>query len=157
MQFWRNNFVPHLCNSKVLAWWLSWLERRPVTAEVVGSSPIRVVIKVNLISFVNFIIFGIIAQLGEHLPYKQRVIGSSPIGPTYMPTWLNWQSSWFVISRLSVQVRLPALVLLGDVIAYVILYGWIPERPKGADCKSVDYVFEGSNPSPSITVNFYGD
>ena len=26
---------------------------------------------------------GIIAQLGEHLPYKQRVIGSSPIGPTY--------------------------------------------------------------------------
>ena len=27
--------------------------------------------------------FGILAQLGEHLPYKQRVIGSSPIGPTY--------------------------------------------------------------------------
>ena len=27
--------------------------------------------------------FGIIAQLGEHLPYKQRVIGSSPIGPTF--------------------------------------------------------------------------
>ena len=26
---------------------------------------------------------GILAQLGEHLPYKQRVIGSSPIGPTY--------------------------------------------------------------------------
>ena len=24
--------------------------------------------------------YGIIAQLGEHLPYKQRVIGSSPIG-----------------------------------------------------------------------------
>ena len=27
--------------------------------------------------------YGILAQLGEHLPYKQRVIGSSPIGPTY--------------------------------------------------------------------------
>ena len=26
-------------------------------------------------------ICGILAQLGEHLPYKQRVIGSSPIGP----------------------------------------------------------------------------
>ncbi len=25
---------------------------------------------------------GSIAQLGEHLPYKQRVIGSSPIVPT---------------------------------------------------------------------------
>ena len=29
-------------------------------------------------------------------------------------------------------------------------YGWIPERPKGADCKSVVDDFEGSNPSPSI-------
>ena len=53
---------------------------------------------------------GILAQLGEHLPYKQRVIGSSPIGP--------------------------------------IDYGWIPEWPKGADCKSVSYAFDGSNPSP---------
>ena len=29
-----------------MARWLSWLERRPVTAEVVGSNPIRVVRKV---------------------------------------------------------------------------------------------------------------
>ena len=30
-------------------------------------------------------------------------------------------------------------------------YGWIPEWPKGADCKSVGTAFEGSNPSlPSI-------
>ena len=27
---------------------------------------------------------GVLAQLGEHLPYKQRVIGSSPIGPIMM-------------------------------------------------------------------------
>ena len=27
---------------------------------------------------------GVLAQLGEHLPYKQRVIGSSPIGPIYL-------------------------------------------------------------------------
>ena len=26
---------------------------------------------------------GILAQLGEHLPYKQRVTGSSPVGPTH--------------------------------------------------------------------------
>ena len=41
---------------------------------------------------------GVLAQLGEHLPYKQRVIGSSPIGPIYRengfylcstPMWLN--------------------------------------------------------------------
>ena len=52
----------------ILAQWLSWLERRPVTAKVVGSSPI-------------WVVNGVLAQLGEHLPYKQRVIGSSPIGP----------------------------------------------------------------------------
>ncbi len=28
-----------------------------------------------------FILLGILAQLGEHLPYKQRVTGSSPVGP----------------------------------------------------------------------------
>ena len=26
---------------------------------------------------------GIIAQLGEHLPYKQGVTGSSPVGPIF--------------------------------------------------------------------------
>ena len=56
-----------------MAWWLSWLERRPVTAEVEGSSPFWVVL----------LLYGILAQLGEHLPYKQRVTGSSPVGPIY--------------------------------------------------------------------------
>ena len=94
-----------------MAQWLSWLERRPVTAEVESSS-------------LFWVVCGVLAQLGEHLPYKQRVIGSSPIGPIYimgdfpsgqrgqtvnllampsvvrihhrpfeMPMWLNWQSS----------------------------------------------------------------
>ncbi len=26
---------------------------------------------------------GVLAQLGEHLPYKQRVTGSSPVGPIF--------------------------------------------------------------------------
>ena len=61
-----------------MAQWLSWLERRPVTAEVESSSLFWVVIflKKKIIKY-----NGILAQLGEHLPYKQRVIGSSPIGP----------------------------------------------------------------------------
>ena len=62
-----------------MAQWLSWLERRPVTAEVEGSSPFWVV-SIFKILF-NFISHGIIAQLGEHLPYKQGVTGSSPVGP----------------------------------------------------------------------------
>ena len=67
-----------------MAWWLSWLERRPVTAEVVGSNPIRVAVIISqMITCWKqlTIIYGVLAQLGEHLPYKQRVIGSSPIGP----------------------------------------------------------------------------
>ena len=70
-----------------MASWLSWLERRPVTAEVEGSSPFRVVCveKHKVIKYCH----GIIAQLGEHLPYKQRVIGSSPIGPITRKGQLN--------------------------------------------------------------------
>ena len=89
-----------MCYHIFVARWLSWLERRPVTAEVVGSNPIRVV------NFTNRFVLqseqhccegnGVLAQLGEHLPYKQRVTGSSPVGPINcynLPMWLNWQSS----------------------------------------------------------------
>ena len=69
-----------------MAQWLSWLERRPVTAEVTGSSPVWVVHKwttVERLLCILCINYGILAQLGEHLPYKQRVTGSSPVGPIY--------------------------------------------------------------------------
>ena len=66
-----------------MAWWLSWLERRPVTAEVVGSNPIRVACE-------SKIIYGILAQLGEHLPYKQRVTGSSPVGPILLKVSIKY-------------------------------------------------------------------
>ena len=62
-----------------MARWLSWLERRPVTAEVEGSNPFRVVARKCFLK--NSITYGVLAQLGEHLPYKQRVTGSSPVGP----------------------------------------------------------------------------
>ena len=34
--------------------------------------------------------YGVLAQLGEHLPYKQRVTGSSPVGPIYLAEQLSW-------------------------------------------------------------------
>ena len=70
-----------------MASWLSWLERRPVTAEVAGSSPAGVV-------------YGILAQLGEHLPYKQRVTGSSPVGPTF----LNFITEYADVAQLAEQL-----------------------------------------------------
>ena len=47
--------------------------------------------KKNTIDFLRIVyytiraleILGILAQLGEHLPYKQRVTGSSPVGPIF--------------------------------------------------------------------------
>ena len=68
-------------NISEMARWLSWLERRPVTAEVDGSNPFRVVFLLN--TFADNFTVGVLAQLGEHLPYKQRVTGSSPVGPIH--------------------------------------------------------------------------
>ena len=84
-----------------MAQWLSWLEHRPVTAGVEGSSPFWVVADM--------------AQLAEQLTCNQQVIGSSPI-VGFMDGFPSW--------------------------------------PKGADCKSVISDFEGSNPSPSMYLQF---
>ena len=47
-----------------------------------GSIPLGVTIFYNKI-----FVFGSIAQLGEHLPYKQGVTGSSPVTPTINAAW----------------------------------------------------------------------
>ena len=78
----------------IMAWWLSWLERRPVTAEVVGSIPIRVA---------------------------------------------------------NTQLCVTSIRSVVCLFIFKSKYGWVPEWPKGADCKSVVDDFDGSNPSPSIS------
>ena len=55
-----------------MARWFSWLECRPVTAEVVGSSPIQVAIVAS------------VAQLVEQGTENPRVVGSIPTGGTNM-------------------------------------------------------------------------
>ena len=77
-----------------MAQWLSWLERRPVTAEVTGSSPVWVVYKWDLSSAgrasalqaeghrfepYRSHLHADVAQLAEQLICNQQVIGSSPI------------------------------------------------------------------------------
>ena len=87
---------------RYLAWWLSWLERRPVTAEVVGSNPIRVVYPQGYILIriwdlssagrasalqaeghrfepCRSHLFADVAQLAEQLICNQQVTGSSPV------------------------------------------------------------------------------
>ena len=92
-----------------MARWLSWLERRPVTAEVVGSNPIRVAFIASLLVIETWGLssagrasalqaeghrfepyrphviivcwdqYADVAQLAEQLICNQQVIGSSPI------------------------------------------------------------------------------
>ena len=66
-----------------MAQWLSWLERRPVTAEVTGSSPVWVVsFKRNY----NFICWygGIGRRKGLKIPRGQLRAGSSPATSTFL-------------------------------------------------------------------------
>ena len=46
----------------------------------------------SIIIYVANAMIGSLAQLGEHLPYKQRVIGSSPIVPTNKQTFVEGSS-----------------------------------------------------------------
>lgn len=57
-----------------MAQWRSWLARRPVTAEVAGSSPVWVA---GL-----FRTPGSVAQLGERSTENRKVTGSMPVGAT---------------------------------------------------------------------------
>ena len=128
-----------------MARWLSWLERRPVTAEVTGSSPVWVVYSEILYSLQ--VTRGILAQLGEHLPYKQRVTGSSPVGPIFRI--YAERLVYADMAQLAEQLICNQQVIGSSPI--VGSYGWIPEWPKGADCKSVAERFGGSNPPPSTS------
>ena len=93
-----------------MAQWLSWLERRPVTAEVESSSLFWVV-------SIKLMIFSKMHKVWD-LSSAGRASALQAEGHRFEP-YRSHQ------------------------------YGWIPEWPKGADCKSVGNAFEGSNPSPS--------
>ncbi len=141
-----------------MAQWLSWLERRPVTAEVTGSSPVWVVGFTEWYSLTIFS-YGILAQLGEHLPYKQRVIGSSPIGPIYC--WLYADVAQLAEQLSCNQQVIGSSPIIGFVDSlcrlsiYKIIFGQIPEWPKGTDCKSAAECFGGSNPPLPIVIRIF--
>ena len=59
------------------------LRHRPFTAVTRVRIPVGSPLKLNKIDILEKE-YGSIAQLGEHLPYKQGVIGSSPIVPTIL-------------------------------------------------------------------------
>ena len=82
-----------------MAQWLSWLERRPVTAEVAGSSPAWVVFIWDLSSAGRA--SALQAEGHRFEPYRSHLRlkdscgceSDADIRKVNMPTWLNWQSS----------------------------------------------------------------
>ena len=149
-----------------MARWLSWLERRPVTAEVVGSSPIRVV-------YIEYFRYRTVQCVIRHTKYKWdlssagRASALQAEGHRFEP----YRSHLYSRSCLSADVAQlaeqlicnqqvigssPIIGLSGAWNEHQSLtdrnsYGGIPEWPKGADCKSVSCAFSGSNPlSPTL-------
>src|SRR5258707_1716742 len=72
-------------------------------------------------------------------------------GPAARAGVAQWQSTCFVNRWLGVQVPSSARCLF---MLKPNQSGGLPEWPKGADCKSAGYAFDGSNPSPSTAPSF---
>ena len=114
-----------------MAQWLSWLERRPVTAEVEGSSP-----------------FWVVSVIWDH--------SSAGRAPALQAGGHRFEPCWSHFSKYADMAQLAEQLICNQQVngssPFIGFYGWIPEWPKGADCKSVGTAFEGSNPSPSILI-----
>ena len=90
----------------------SMVEHSAVNRVVVGSNPTRGV----------FFFLGSMVKRLRHRPFTAVTRVQIPLESflaqqcaelkviSRMPMWLNWQSSWFVISRLSVRVRSSAYI-----------------------------------------------
>ena len=63
-------------------------------------------------------IHGGLAQLGEHLPYKQEVTGSIPVSSISIATLVRW-SSW--LGRLPVTQEITSSSLVRTVVMYLTI------------------------------------
>ena len=93
--------------------------------------------------------YGSLAQLGERLPYKQDVTGSSPVTPTKYAGVAQLVEQ--LICNQQVAGSSPITSSTNRDKHLSLIYGRVPEWPKGADCKSVATSFDGSNPSSPTT------
>ena len=84
---------------------------------------------------------GNMAQLVEQLTVNQWVTGSSPVIPA-----ICWCGS--TVEQLTCNQQ-----VVGSIPIASSTNGGVPERPKGADCKSVTFRFDGSNPSSPTIYN----
>ena len=78
------------------------------------------------------------SSMVEQLICNQQAAGSIPIASS-----ADTEKSVEKITKRSVSTHGRVHRRIGP------FFGWVPERSKGTDCKSVATGFEGSNPSPS--------
>ena len=148
-----------------MARWLSWLERRPVTAEVVGSNPIRVAISIiyNLyrggrkhikLAFSTSLFFSWdLSSAGRASALQAEGHRFEPCRP-HQFCRLGSMAEQLICNQ-QVVGSTPTVGFRGGLstdmkMGYCVLieYGRIPEWPKGTDCKSAANCFGGSNPPP---------
>ena len=92
-------------------------------------------------------IFGVLAQLGEHLPYKQGVTGSSPVGPIF------YRSGFADVAQLAEQLICNQQVIGSSPIIGFILYRYFLDGfPSGQRGQTVNLLSVTSvvriHPSP---------
>ena len=148
-----------------MAQWLSWLERRPVTAEVTGSSPVWVVYSESLFMSVwrlnqmNFLT--LTTSNAWDLSSAGRASALQAEGHRFEPCRSHLTNSFIGyadVAQLAEQLICNQQVIgSSPIIGFIqfnieLYYGQIPEWPKGTDCKSAATCFDGSNPSLPITL-----
>ena len=135
-----------------MAQWLSWLERRPVTAEVTGSSPVWVVYSE---------ILTLTTSNAWDLSSAGRASALQAEGHRFEPCRSHLTNSFISyadVAQLAEQLICNQQVIgSSPIIGFIqfnieLYYGQIPEWPKGTDCKSAATCFDGSNPSLPITL-----
>ena len=88
-------------------------------------------------------------------PCAARLKGSTPFVGTIFLEWFEKLSE--AISGYGISaVHQPSKLVRGvrPPLPAPFFYGGIPERPKGADCKSAGTAFDGSNPSPTTIFDY---
>ena len=83
----------------------------------------------------------------EHSAVNRRVVGSSPTRGVFVYADMAQLAEQLICNQ---QVN-GSSPFIGFFLLYKYMkeYGWIPEWPKGTDCKSAASCFGGSNPPPS--------
>ena len=124
----------------------SMVEHSAVNRVVVGSSPTRGVFLSDTLDTPSGDNTRLHGQAVKTSPFHGGNTGSIPVGVTEYKIFVMYAD----VAQLAEQLICNQQVIgSSPIIGLVLKFGWIPEWPKGTDCKSAANCFGGSNPPPS--------